>query len=81
MNKILILFAHPALQKSRINKILIKGIETIDAVTFHDLYQAYPELDIDVEHEKKLDLLIVRLERNTDLIQDMIKKEKLIQET
>jgi glutathione-regulated potassium-efflux system ancillary protein KefG len=50
----LILFAHPALQKSRINKVLIKGIETIDGLTFHDLYQAYPELDIDVEREKQL---------------------------
>jgi hypothetical protein len=38
-------------------------------------------INVLVEHEKKLDLLIQRLERNTDLIQDMIKKEKLIQET
>jgi glutathione-regulated potassium-efflux system ancillary protein KefG len=54
LKKILILFAHPALQKSRINKILIKGLEKIDGVTFHDLYQAYPELDVDVEREKQL---------------------------
>ena len=38
-------------------------------------------INVLIEHEKKLDLLIQRLERNTDLIQDMIKKEKLIQET
>jgi len=38
-------------------------------------------INVLVEHEKKLDLLIQRLERNTDLIQDMIKKKKLIQET
>ena len=38
-------------------------------------------INVLVEHEKKLDLLIERLERYTDLIQDMIKKEKLIQET
>lgn len=31
-----------------------------------------------IEHEKKLDLLIDRLEKNTDLIEDIIKKEKLI---
>jgi len=54
LNKILILFAHPALQKSRINKALIKGLNQIDGVTFHDLYQAYPEFDIDVEKEKLL---------------------------
>jgi len=37
-------------------------------------------INVLIEHEKKLDLLIQRLERNTDLIQDMIKKETLIQE-
>jgi len=54
MKKILILFAYPALQKSRINKTLIKEINQIKGVTFHDLYQSYPEFDIDVEEEKKL---------------------------
>jgi glutathione-regulated potassium-efflux system ancillary protein KefG len=53
LNKILILFAHPALQKSRVNKHLIKGIEQIHNVTFRDLYQIYPEFDIDVEKEKQ----------------------------
>ena len=32
-----------------------------------------------IEHEKKLDLLICRLEKNTDLIEKIIKKEKLIE--
>jgi len=54
LKKILILFAHPALQKSRINKILIKDINQIEGITFHDLYQAYPEFDINVEYEKRL---------------------------
>ena len=54
MKKILILFAHPALQKSRINRVLVHGVEKIDGVTFHDLYQAYPEFDIDIEKEKQL---------------------------
>lgn len=54
MKKILILFAHPALQKSRINKVLVKGLDQIDGITLHDLYQAYPEFDIDVEKEKQL---------------------------
>lgn len=52
--KILILFAHPALEKSRINKYLIDGMEEIKGLTFHDLYQHYPDLDIDVELEQKL---------------------------
>ena len=54
MKKILILFAHPAFQKSRINKILIQGLDDIEGITLHDLYQAYPEMDIDIEAEQKL---------------------------
>jgi glutathione-regulated potassium-efflux system ancillary protein KefG len=54
LKKILILFAHPALQKSRVNRVLIDGVEKINGVTFHDLYQAYPEIDIDVQVEKEL---------------------------
>ena len=54
MSKVLILFAHPALQKSRINKILIKDISKIENVTFHDLYQAYPDFDIDIKREQQL---------------------------
>ena len=53
MKKILIIFAHPALQKSRVNKILIEGIEEIEGVTFHDIYQAYPEMDIDIQAEQE----------------------------
>ncbi len=54
MKKILILFAHPALQKSRINQVLIEDIKTLEGVTFHDLYQHYPEFDIDRIAEQKL---------------------------
>lgn len=54
MKKLLILFAHPALQKSRINIELIRGLEDIEHVTFHDLYQLYPEFDIDIHQEQKL---------------------------
>lgn len=52
--KVLILFAHPAFQKSRVNKILIEGIEHIEGITFHDLYESYPEFDIDVKKEQQL---------------------------
>ncbi|MCB0284289.1 MAG: NAD(P)H-dependent oxidoreductase [Calditrichaeota bacterium] len=54
MKKLLILFAHPAYQKSRINKKLIHGVSEIENVTFHDLYERYPELDIDVKYEQNL---------------------------
>ena len=54
MNKILILFAHPALSRSRVNRTLIRGIDTIDGVTFRDLYEIYPEFGIDVDAEQEL---------------------------
>jgi len=52
--KILILFAHPAFHKSRVNKVLMDGLSDYKGITYHDLYDHYPELDIDVEHEQEL---------------------------
>ena len=54
VNRILILFAHPALEKSRVNEVLVNEIRDVDGVTFHDLYEAYPEFDIDVPREQEL---------------------------
>lgn len=50
----LVLFAHPALEKSRVNRVLIEGIDGLDGVTFHDLYEEYPEFDVDVQREQEL---------------------------
>ena len=52
--KILVLFAHPAFQKSRVNKMLVDGLSETEGVTFHDLYQEYPELEINVKREQEL---------------------------
>jgi len=52
--KVLILFAHPALHKSNINRILVDGLDDLKGVTFHDLYEFYPEYDIDIRAEQKL---------------------------
>jgi glutathione-regulated potassium-efflux system ancillary protein KefG len=51
---ILILFAHPALQRSRVNARLVEGLDRIERVTFHDLYEHYPDFDIDVAREQQL---------------------------
>lgn len=50
----LILFAHPAFDKSVVNKKLIDGVKNLDGITFHDLYEKYPEFDIDIDYEQKL---------------------------
>ena len=54
MNKILILFGHPAFKRSAINSALRQAVETLDGVTFHDLYATYPDFLIDVPHEQQL---------------------------
>jgi len=54
VHPVLILFAHPALEKSRVNRVLIRPIQAMDGVTFHDLYEEYPDFDINVKREQQL---------------------------
>ena len=54
MARVLIVFAHPALEKSRVHRRLIASIPEDDRLTFHDLYERYPAFDIRVEHEQRL---------------------------
>jgi glutathione-regulated potassium-efflux system ancillary protein KefG len=57
VSRILILFAHPAYEKSRVNVYLADAVKDLDGVTFHDLYEAYPDFFVDVEREQELLLL------------------------
>jgi glutathione-regulated potassium-efflux system ancillary protein KefG len=52
--RVLILFAHPAFQKSRINRRLLRAVQGLENVRIHDLYEEYPDFQIDVEREQKL---------------------------
>ncbi|MFM5465013.1 glutathione-regulated potassium-efflux system oxidoreductase KefF [Aeromonas simiae] len=54
MKRILVLFAHPALQKSHANRSLLHAIQGLEGVTLHDLYQSYPDQLIDVKREQAL---------------------------
>ena len=54
MNKVLVLFAHPALQRSRVNRRLVEAVTSLEGVTLHDLYERYPDFDIDVAGEQQL---------------------------
>jgi glutathione-regulated potassium-efflux system ancillary protein KefG len=54
LNRILVLFAHPAMEKSRVNRVLADAVRDVEGVTFHDLYEAYPRFDIDVPREQEL---------------------------
>jgi glutathione-regulated potassium-efflux system ancillary protein KefF len=52
--RILILFAHLALHRSRINRALIEAIRGLEGMVFHDLLEAYPDFYIDVAREQAL---------------------------
>ncbi len=52
--RILVQFAHPAFEKSRVNRRLVSAIRGLADVTFNDLYEAYPEFDVDVGREQEL---------------------------
>jgi glutathione-regulated potassium-efflux system ancillary protein KefG len=54
MAKILILFAHPAFEKSRVHTQMLAAIRGMQGITLHDLYEVYPDMNIDVRHEQSL---------------------------
>ena len=49
---ILVLFAHPSLERSEVNRPLAEATSRVDGVTFVDLYAEYPDLAIDVDREQ-----------------------------
>jgi glutathione-regulated potassium-efflux system ancillary protein KefG len=54
MARVLILFAHPALEKSRVHRRLVAAVPDLPGLRLHDLYEAYPQFDVDVEREQAL---------------------------
>lgn len=54
MQKVLIIFAHPATYKSKINSELIETVKTLKGVTVNDIYENYPDFFINIKHEQKL---------------------------
>lgn len=54
MKSILILFAHPKYEKSRANQILMQAVANQAGITVHDLYERYPDFNIDVKSEQAL---------------------------
>lgn len=64
MTRILILFAHPALEKSRIHRQLLGGLPDLPNLTLNDLYEQYPDFEIDIAREQQLltehDLVILQ---------------------
>jgi glutathione-regulated potassium-efflux system ancillary protein KefG len=51
---VLVQFAHPRLEDSRVNKALAAALSGIEGLTWNDLYQRYPDFDVDVAAEQEL---------------------------
>lgn len=54
MSKVLIVFAHPAFETSRVNLALHQAIKDLPDVTWHNLYDTYPQQLIQVAREQTL---------------------------
>lgn len=54
MKRILILFAHPAYHKSKINKRMAGAIQDMEGVTLNNLYENYPDFCINRKKEQEL---------------------------
>lgn len=52
--RLLVLLAHPVLERSRVNRRLARAIADLPGVTVNDLYEEYPTLAIDVRREQAL---------------------------
>ena len=49
---VLLVLAHPALERSRANRALAKAAKSLSGVTFKDLYETYPDFVVDIETEQ-----------------------------
>jgi len=54
MARVLVLFAHPRLEKSRTNTALLRHMPRRDDITFRDVYELYPDFNVDVAAEQAL---------------------------
>jgi len=52
--KVLVVFAHPYFESSRVNRALLGAVSSLPNVTVHDLYETYPEQLIDADTEQAL---------------------------
>ena len=52
-NRILILLAHPSLDRSEVNRPLAEAAAGIEGITLVDLYAEYPDFQIDIDREQQ----------------------------
>jgi glutathione-regulated potassium-efflux system ancillary protein KefG len=54
MRKILILFAHPKYEHSDANRALISAVKDLNHVQIRDLYELYPDFNVNIQEEQEL---------------------------
>lgn len=54
MPQTLLHFVHPALEKSRVNAHLLKRALTLEEVEVNDLYELYPDFQVEAKREQEL---------------------------
>lgn len=54
MKNVLVILAHPNFAESRGNKALVEAIQTLPSVKTHNLYERYPNWQIDMQVEQEL---------------------------
>jgi len=54
MDTILLMLAHPRFEKSRANRALLDSARDLPFLTVHDLYELYPDFNIDTAYEQAL---------------------------
>lgn len=52
LRRILVLFAHPSLDRSEVNCLLLKATQQLEGVTIVDLYAEYPKFIINIDREQ-----------------------------
>ncbi len=52
--KVLILFFHPRFEDSHANKALVAAVQDLEHVTLRDLYEHYPDFNINIKAEQQL---------------------------
>lgn len=78
MKEILVILAHPNVAESRGNKALIDAIQTLSFVKIHNLYERYPNWQIDVQIEQDLlrhyDLIVLQYPLQWYSVPPLLKK-------
>jgi putative NADPH-quinone reductase len=78
MTKVLVVLAHPNFEESRGNKALVEAVQELPSVKIHNLYERYPNWQIDAQVEQQLlrhhDLIVLQYPLHWYSVPPLLKK-------